>query len=122
MAIPQCIKITTPEAIQIHGFGDSSTKAYTAIVYLKTLNAPIKVHLLASKTRITFITPITLPRLELCAALQLSELVSVIKETLPFIVKDTFLWTDSTIAFCWIQINHLKTINLYYIEPVKFEH
>lgn len=86
---------------ELHGFCDASTFACAAVVYLKTLN-PVTQMLVAAKTRITPASAITLPCLELCSALLLSELFHVVQDALLNTVYQTFLWTDCTIALSWI--------------------
>ncbi|GFX23517.1 uncharacterized protein TNCV_3769911 [Trichonephila clavipes] len=63
----------------LHGFCDASTKAYAAVVYLKSKQ---EIHLVSAKTRVVPIKQLTIPRLELCGALLLAELISVIQKAL----------------------------------------
>ncbi|GFR12555.1 uncharacterized protein TNCT_263951 [Trichonephila clavata] len=63
----------------LHGFCDASTKAYAAVVYLKSKQ---EIHLVSAKTRVAPIKQLTTPRLELCGALLLAELISVIQKAL----------------------------------------
>ncbi|GFW99952.1 integrase catalytic domain-containing protein [Trichonephila clavipes] len=65
--------------IILHGFCDASTKAYAAVVYLKSKQ---EIHLVSAKTRVAPIKQLTIPRLELCGALLLAELISVIRKAL----------------------------------------
>jgi hypothetical protein len=60
-----------PTEIQLHGFCDSSEKTYAECSYLGSLNqqGEVTTKLLCSKLKIAPIKKITLPRLELCAAL-----------------------------------------------------
>ncbi|UYV64960.1 hypothetical protein LAZ67_3002566 [Cordylochernes scorpioides] len=110
--IPRYLAIIPKEdevRMQLHGFADASAKAYAAVCYLRceTQN-DVKIQLLAAKTRVASLNAPTLPCLELCAAHLLSQLVDSIKLTLPFQIKETFLWTDSKITLCWIQSNPTK--------------
>ena len=63
-----------PTEIQLHGFCDSSEKAYGACLYLRSVNqqGEVKTKLLCSKSRVAPVKKITLPQLELCAALLLA--------------------------------------------------
>lgn len=56
---------------QIHVFTDASERAYGACVYIRTVNRQGKVcvRLLASKNKVAPLTPVTIPKLELCVAL-----------------------------------------------------
>ncbi|UYV74658.1 hypothetical protein LAZ67_12000433, partial [Cordylochernes scorpioides] len=93
------------EELQLHGFCDASLNAYSAVFYLKTRfkNKKIKINLITSKTKVAPLKTITIPRLELSAALLLAQLNQVILESFPFQPDKTFLWTDSQICIDWIR-------------------
>ncbi|UYV68153.1 hypothetical protein LAZ67_5003210 [Cordylochernes scorpioides] len=93
------------EELQLHGFCDASLNAYSAVFYLKTRFKiqKIKINLITSKTKVAPLKTITIPRLELSAALLLAQLNQVILESFPFQPDKTFLWTDSQICIDWIR-------------------
>ncbi|UYV76507.1 hypothetical protein LAZ67_14000819 [Cordylochernes scorpioides] len=93
------------EELQLHGFCDASLIAYSAVFYLKTRFKiqKIKINLITSKTKVAPLKTITIPRLELSAALLLAQLNQVILESFPFQPDKTFLWTDSQICIDWIR-------------------
>ncbi|GFY13401.1 integrase catalytic domain-containing protein [Trichonephila clavipes] len=62
---------------------------------------------MASKTRLAHVQTISLPKLELCGALLLAELLDTFKKSLN-ITHDTYLWCDSTITLSWINNPHVK--------------
>lgn len=97
----------------LHGFSDASEKAYGACVYALSFNSKgeASCYLIASKSRVAPLKTITLPRMELNAALLLTRLIKVLQEALEDKVDSMFLWTDSTIVLHWIQTspNLLKT-------------
>jgi len=57
-------------SLQLHGFSDASTSAYTGVVYLRMTDTSGNVHvsLVASKSKVAPIKRLTVPRLELCGA------------------------------------------------------
>ena len=70
--------------LQLHGFADSSEKAYGACIYLRAADSlgAGSVRLLGAKSRVTQLKQQTLPNLELCAALLLAELFQIVRESL----------------------------------------
>lgn len=91
----------------LHGFGDASTKAYCAVVYLVYVldDGSRHVKLLASKTRVAPLKQLTIPRLELMSAVILTQLVETVKNALSaqLDIKGVTYWLDSKTALCWIQ-------------------
>lgn len=96
--------------IDIHGFCDASEKAYGACVYAYCLNdnQEVVVKLICSKGKVAPLKKQTLPRLELCGALVLARLVSVIAEALGNRIRRTYLWSDSTIVLAWLKTDPTK--------------
>ncbi|XP_018396624.1 PREDICTED: uncharacterized protein LOC108774893 [Cyphomyrmex costatus] len=105
IAIPRHAILHSPKDIQLHGFCDASQSAYGACVYLRSIDnmGTIYIQLLAAKSRVAPLKTITLPRLELCGAVLLSNLVHRISQALTCTVSKHYLWTDSEIVLAWIQ-------------------
>ena len=82
-------------------FADASTKAYGAIVYL---NCGDHISFAMSKNRVAPTKPITLPRLELMAALTATRLADFVCSSIPHDQQRVrvYFWTDSQIVLCWI--------------------
>lgn len=93
--------------VQIHGFADSSERAYGSCIYFRTIyfDKTVSNTLVSSKSRVTPLKTVSLPRLELCAMVLLSKLTHRILKIFENCVelKSINLWTDSQIALCWIQ-------------------
>lgn len=94
------------EAIDLIGFCDASSSGYAAVIYTRSeldVESTGHVALLCAKTRVAPIKRISIPRLELCAALLLSRLLkSVLKSINPFI-RNFYAFSDSTVALAWIR-------------------
>ena len=88
------------------GFCDASLKAYAAVVYL-LIETPCQRHVrfLASKTRVSPLKPLTIPRLELLSALLLARLMSTITTALEseLTLSDSYCFSDSMVAVYWIR-------------------
>nr|CAI5832998.1 unnamed protein product [Callosobruchus analis] len=91
-------------SIQLHGFCDVSSKAYGAAVYLRSVDASgsVQVSLVAAKSSVAPLKALTIPRLELCGALVLVELVQRIKGALTLKIDSIYLWCDTTVVLSWI--------------------
>ncbi|GFY05725.1 DUF1758 domain-containing protein [Trichonephila clavipes] len=111
--IPRCILLPATIRIEVHGFSDASERAYAAVVYIKCFNesGQSQTRLLCSKSRVAPLKTLTIPRLELSAALLLSRLVKKVVPILQLPINKIWMWTDSTIALAWIKTepHKLKT-------------
>ncbi|UYV84619.1 hypothetical protein LAZ67_X002847 [Cordylochernes scorpioides] len=103
--IPRCVVPGNYMKVEFHGFCDVSQKAYAASLYLKVIfiNTSAKSFLLVEKTRVAPMKVVSLPKLELCSALLLARLVKTVYDNLPLTINEIYLWSDSTIALCWIN-------------------
>ncbi|KRZ73102.1 hypothetical protein T10_8300 [Trichinella papuae] len=72
---------------ELHGFGDASEAAYAAVVYLR-----------AAKSRVASLKKLSIPRLELMAALLCARLVCYMRKELALDVEACHCWSDSKVA------------------------
>jgi hypothetical protein len=82
--IPRYIFNHPSVTTEVHGFADASEKAYGGVIYIRTIqsNGKISVNILCAKSRVAPLKVTQLPRLELCAALLVSQLYKVIIKAL----------------------------------------
>nr|XP_012153201.1 PREDICTED: uncharacterized protein LOC105664204 [Megachile rotundata] len=89
----------------LHGFSDASSHAYAAVVYCRIIatDGSVLVTVLMAKSKVAPLKTLSIPRLELLAALLLSKLISAIRAALPYENIECHCWTDSTITLAWLQ-------------------
>ncbi|XP_011685530.1 PREDICTED: uncharacterized protein LOC105448572 [Wasmannia auropunctata] len=104
LRVSRCIKLDADSRrVQVHDFCDASQRAYGACIYLRTEgDNEYHVGLLCSKSRIAPNKTISLPRLELSAALLLAQLLDKVRNSFDLSHMGIFLWSDSTIALNWL--------------------
>ncbi|XP_069363429.1 uncharacterized protein [Maniola hyperantus] len=108
VSIPRHVLTGVNNVIHLHGFSDASEKAYSACVYLRYIDELGKVHifLLLGKTRVASLKPrLTIPRLELMAALLLSKLIDKIVHLYSGRInfENIYAWSDSSIVLAWLR-------------------
>ncbi|XP_008179917.1 uncharacterized protein LOC103308404 [Acyrthosiphon pisum] len=103
--IPRSVKYNPHGEIQLHGFCDASQIAYGGCVYFRqqVSDELCHVQLLCAKSRVAPTKTQTIPRLELCGAHLLAELISRVEKSMGLSLHNTHCWTDSTVALTWIQ-------------------
>ncbi|GBM73055.1 hypothetical protein AVEN_268531-1 [Araneus ventricosus] len=91
--------------ITLHGFSDASESAYAWVIYAiqRNDNGVVQVTILAAKSKVAPLKPVSIPRLELNGALLLSRLFSVLINTLKDHVINLHAWTDSQVVLSWLS-------------------
>lgn len=107
LSIPRHVTNSEVNTYQLHGFGDASEAGYGAVAYLRyeLPDGTFRTHLLCAKSRVAPVKRVTLPRLELCAAVLVADLLCFLLDSLAPVlsIDKVFTWTDSLIALAWIQ-------------------
>ena len=105
--IPRCHHPSGYKAtdIQLHVFCDASELAYGAVAYLKFEFKTENPHcsFVMAKNRLAPIKTISLPRLELNAAVLGVRLYKLIIKELDFPIHNIFFWTDSTLVLQYVR-------------------
>ncbi|GFW35771.1 integrase catalytic domain-containing protein [Trichonephila clavipes] len=86
------------ESIELHAFSDASEKVYGSSIYLKSISAlgEVKVCLVTSKSLVSPLKQISIPRLELCGAVLAAKLIKKVKEALNLHITAVHFRSDST--------------------------
>ena len=93
-----------PVKCELHHFCDASLSAYGSVSYLRAVNAEGKIHcaLLLGKSRLAPIRQMTIPRLELSAAVIAVRMDRMLSRELTLEIRDSVFWSDSMIVLQYI--------------------
>ena len=75
-----------PKSIELHSFSDASISGYGQCSYVRMVNDQQKVHcsLVMAKSRVTPLKPVTVPRLELTAAVVSTKISAFLQKELKY--------------------------------------
>lgn len=109
LRLPQCYWPVgfKPVKFSLYTFADASEKAFAAVLYLQMTSEDDQMHvsLVASKSRVALIKRhcLTLPRLELQAAILAVRLHQTVKSELDLSISGSYFWSDSLIVLQYIS-------------------
>ena len=105
---------------QLHHFCDASTTGYGQCTYMRLTNNEGRVHctLVMGKSRVTPLKPITIPRLELTAAVVSVRVSSYLQSELRLENVEEFYWTDSNVVLGYIK-NDSKRFHVFVANRVQ---
>ena len=123
LLIPRCYApkgFGKPKEAQLHHFADASSNGYGMCSYLRLVNHEGEVHcaLVASKARVAPLKAMTIPRLELTAALLAAKVGTSIKESLQMDINEEHYWSDSQVTLGYIQ-NDAKRFHIFVANRVQ---
>ena len=103
--IPRCLR-TEPEGIHtLHAFSDASQNAYGAVVYsrFQTLTGDVICRIISSKSKVAPLTAVSIPRLELMAAVVAVRLAQDVTNALDVDMSTCTFWSDSMDVLHWVR-------------------
>ena len=105
-SVARCLKSKNFGSVvskQVHSFSDASLIGYGQVSYLRQVNdkGEIFCAFLMGKSRLTPLKPVTIPRLELTAAVLSAKIGSMMKEELE--ISEDIYWTDSTTVIKYVN-------------------
>ena len=108
LRIPRCLHppgFSNPVVVQLHHFSDASTMGYGQCSYVRFVNEKEEVHcsLIFAKARVAPSKVVTIPRLELTAAVVSAKVSSMLKDELELQLVEEFFWTDSKVVIGYIN-------------------
>ncbi|XP_067649100.1 uncharacterized protein [Haliotis asinina] len=104
----------------LHVFVDASQDAFGAVIYLVSGHGErIVSQLVASKSHVAPIKAVSVPRLELMAAVLGVKLLLIVAKGLEMSVHDAKLWSDSMNVLWWIK-NHSRSFKPFVANRVGY--
>ncbi|XP_062557220.1 uncharacterized protein LOC134222088 [Armigeres subalbatus] len=95
--------------IQVHILTDASAAACACVAYLRiTVGDCSQCSLIAAKTKVAPLRALSIPRLELQAAMMGSRLLQTICTALTVNIHQRFLWTDSATVLAWLRSDNRR--------------
>ena len=90
---------------QLHIFCDASERVYGAVAYLRTEDDKQAIHtsFVMARSRVAPKKLLSMPRLELSAALVGAQLSNLLQQELTLPLEDVVLWSDSTTVLTWLK-------------------
>ncbi|XP_038049672.1 uncharacterized protein LOC119723185 [Patiria miniata] len=125
-SVPRCIvprEFGTPTSVQLHHFCDVSMVAYGAVSYIRLVDNRGHIHtsFLMGKSRLAPMKSMTIPRLELSAAVMAVRMDSILQREMRLEVQSTTFWTDSQIVLQYIK-NTSKRFQTFVTNRVNVIH
>jgi hypothetical protein len=89
---------------ELHVFCDASEEAYSAAAYLRVkADTSVETRLVMGKSRVAPLKPLSIPRMELLAAVMGVRIAKCIQNDLDVPLQSCHYWTDSRTVACWIR-------------------
>ena len=126
LRIPRCFKpkdFGEVKSFELHHFSDASQSGYSQCSYLRVIDQQDKPHvsLVMGKARVTPLKSITVPRLELTAAVISTRVSQCLKLELDYQDVVEVFWTESQVVIGYIY-NEAKRLHMFVANRVKEIH
>ena len=126
MKIPRCIRsrvFQDPVRFQVHHFCDASQSAYGVVTYVRMVDSTNQIHvtLLLSKARLAPVKVMSIPRLELTAAVLAARIDASLRKELEMHIHESFFWTDSQLVIQYI-FNEKKRFHVFVANRIAAIH
>lgn len=105
-SVPRHLGIFENSTATLVGFADACESSFGAAVYLYLdSNSEFKTSLICSKSKVSPLKVVSIPRLELCAAVLLAKLMKFVIDTYRsrYNLTKIFAFSDSTVVLHWIH-------------------
>ncbi|XP_063052707.1 uncharacterized protein LOC134447256 [Engraulis encrasicolus] len=123
IVIPRCnasSNLSKIVKIELHHFADASSAGYGACSYLRYRDEKGKIHcsLVMAKARVAPLKVLSIPRLELSAAVTAARMSVMLKSELQMKIDEEFFWTDSQVVLAYIS-NEARRFHVFVANRVQ---
>ncbi|XP_055914878.1 uncharacterized protein LOC129948078 [Eupeodes corollae] len=103
------LKFDAESTVELHVFVDASLSGFAAVCYLRVQRGTsIQCNLVCSKTKVASLKPISVPRMELEAAVLGVRLAQTVINGHSIQINRRYFWSDSQSVLCWIKNDNRK--------------
>ncbi|XP_055622908.1 uncharacterized protein LOC129766407 [Toxorhynchites rutilus septentrionalis] len=96
-------------SLELHIFVDASEEAYAALAYFRIVDSSgVRCSLVSAKTKVAPLKPLSIPRLELQAAVLGAKLSKSVEDNHTLSIVRRVLWTDSSTVLSWLRSDQRK--------------
>lgn len=106
LRIPRHLGVFDGSLVRLVGFADASQSAYGGVIYAHvTRGVEVTVNLVCAKSKVAPVKPLSIARLELCAAELMSRLLRQVYDTYHarYNIAAVYAFTDSKVVLCWLN-------------------
>jgi transposase InsO family protein len=104
--IPRCYSnnFSSADEIQLHVFGDASSQSFGSVAYfLIKKGTEVDTAFVMAKAKVAPMKPLSIPRMELQAAVMNVRLACFIQEEIEIKVNKIVYWSDSSTVLSWVR-------------------
>ncbi|CAG7821695.1 unnamed protein product, partial [Allacma fusca] len=104
--VPRCYSTNLGEAknTELHIFVDASSQAFACVAYIRVeYSTGVDMGLVLARARVAPLKPLTIPKLELQAAVMGSRLAMTIQKEIQVPLSSRVYWSDSQTVLSWIR-------------------
>ncbi|XP_053686640.1 uncharacterized protein LOC128736183 [Sabethes cyaneus] len=95
--------------LQVHVFVDASEVAYACVAYFRLVTeSGVQVALIGAKSKVAPLKSLSIPRLELKAAVLGVRYLESIQNYHTYAIQKRYLWSDSSTVLAWISSDHRR--------------
>jgi hypothetical protein len=123
ISMPRCLKPSDfgeVASAELHHLSDASTQGYGQCSYVRLINTRDEVHcaFVMGKARVSPLKPVTIPRLELTAALVSVRVSGLLQKELDYQICSETFWTDSQVVLGYIA-NEARRFHVFVANRIQ---